>query len=73
MIVLEGKVIGSADWSCECAANKTDPSFQFGPKWETYYSARSSYGSYLDPPHPVGASLNATFWHRVTEVFERNE
>ncbi|GAA5835842.1 hypothetical protein JCM5353_003368 [Sporobolomyces roseus] len=53
--------------------NKTDPSFQFGPKWETYYSARTSYGSYLDPPHPAEASLNATFWHRVTEVFERNE
>ncbi|GAA5973924.1 hypothetical protein JCM21900_004999, partial [Sporobolomyces salmonicolor] len=53
--------------------NKTDPSFEFGPIWKPYYSARKSYGSYLDPPHPDSASLNATFWHRVTEVFERNE
>ncbi|GAA5886496.1 hypothetical protein JCM16303_001431 [Sporobolomyces ruberrimus] len=53
--------------------NKTDAGFQFGPVWKPYYSARKSYNSYLDPPHPEGASLNATFWHRVTEVFERNE
>ncbi|GAA5820218.1 hypothetical protein JCM10212_006785 [Sporobolomyces blumeae] len=54
-------------------ANKTDPGFQLGPVWKTYYSARESYGSYLEPPHPVDASLNATFWHRVTDVFEKNE
>ncbi|GAA5880774.1 hypothetical protein JCM1840_001369 [Sporobolomyces johnsonii] len=53
--------------------NKTDPTFELDPVWKPYYSARKSYGSYLDPPHPDGASLNATFWHRVTEVFERNE
>ena len=54
-------------------ANKTDPGFQLGPTWKPYYSARKSYNSYLDPPHPEEASLNATFWHRVTEVFEKNE
>ncbi|GAA5939981.1 uncharacterized protein JCM15063_004362 [Sporobolomyces koalae] len=53
--------------------NKTDPGFQVGPVWKPYYSARASYGSYLEPSHPAEASLNATFWHRVTEVFERNE
>ncbi|GAA5907151.1 endopolyphosphatase [Sporobolomyces salmoneus] len=53
--------------------NKTDPTFQAGPTWKRYYSARESYNAYLEPPHPVEASLNATFWHRVTEVFERNE
>lgn len=55
------------------AANKTDPQFQVDPIWKPYYSARQSYNSYLEPPHPAEASLNATFWHRVTEVFERNE
>lgn len=55
------------------AANKTDPQFQVDPIWKPYYSARESYNSYLEPPHPADASLNATFWHRVTEVFERNE
>ncbi|GAA5877305.1 hypothetical protein JCM3774_001632 [Rhodotorula dairenensis] len=54
-------------------ANKTDPQFQVDPIWKPYYSARQSYNSYLEPPHPAAASLNATFWHRVTEVFERNE
>lgn len=55
------------------AANKTEPQFQIDPVWKPYYSARDSYNSYLDPPHPAEAPLNATFWHRVTEVFERNE
>jgi len=41
--------------------------------WQPYYSARDSYNSYLDPPFPATAPLNGTFWHRVTEVFERNE
>lgn len=54
-------------------ANKSEPSFQIDPVWQPYYSARRSYGSYLDPPFPDDAPLNATFWHRVTEVFERNE
>lgn len=54
-------------------ANKTDPQYQVDPVWKPYYSARESYNSYLDPPHPADAPLNATFWHRVTEVFERNE
>ncbi|GAA6019186.1 hypothetical protein JCM8202_000927 [Rhodotorula sphaerocarpa] len=53
--------------------NKTEPQFQIDPVWKPYYSARDSYNSYLDPPHPAEAPLNATFWHRVTEVFERNE
>lgn len=56
-----------------CTANKTDPQYQVDPVWKPYYSARESYNSYLDPPHPADAPLNATFWHRVTEVFERNE
>ncbi|GAA5985539.1 hypothetical protein JCM10908_007017 [Rhodotorula pacifica] len=54
-------------------ANRTDPQFQVDPIWKPYYSARQSYNSYLDPPHPADAPLNATFWHRVTEVFERDE
>ncbi|GAA6037470.1 hypothetical protein JCM8097_008204 [Rhodosporidiobolus ruineniae] len=54
-------------------ANKTSPTYQNSPDWKPYYSARQSYNSWLDPPHPDEASLNATFWHRVTEVFEKNE
>ncbi|GJN94375.1 hypothetical protein Rhopal_007454-T1 [Rhodotorula paludigena] len=53
--------------------NRSEAAFQVDPVWKPYYSARESYGSYLDPPHPANASLNATFWHRVTEVFERNQ
>ncbi|GAA5871736.1 hypothetical protein JCM8547_008128 [Rhodosporidiobolus lusitaniae] len=54
-------------------ANKSSPSFQTSPLWTPYYSARQSYNSYLSPQHPDDAPLNATFWHRVTEVFEKNE
>ncbi|KAM0790378.1 hypothetical protein ACM66B_003260 [Microbotryomycetes sp. NB124-2] len=54
-------------------ANKTDPTYQFDPQWKAYYSARRDYGAYLDPPIGERESLNGKFWHRVTEVFERNE
>ncbi|GAA5900911.1 hypothetical protein JCM8208_007562 [Rhodotorula glutinis] len=53
--------------------NRSDPQYQVDPVWQPYYSARDSYNSYLDPPFPATAPLNGTFWHRVTEVFERNE
>ncbi|GAA5820840.1 hypothetical protein JCM11251_001839 [Rhodosporidiobolus azoricus] len=53
-------------------ANLTAPSFQDDPEWQPYYSARASYGTMLDPPHPSTASLNARFWHRITDVFEKN-
>ncbi|BGP20196.1 hypothetical protein JCM10213v2_008331 [Rhodosporidiobolus nylandii] len=54
-------------------ANKTSPTYQLSPNWQPYYSARQSYNSFLDPPVPDAHPLNATFWHRVTEVFEKNE
>ncbi|GAA6020607.1 hypothetical protein JCM10207_008685, partial [Rhodosporidiobolus poonsookiae] len=55
-------------------ANKSLPTFQSAPTWAPYYSARHSYGGYFPSPGwPEEAPLNATFWHRVTEVFERDE
>ncbi|SCV68233.1 BQ2448_354 [Microbotryum intermedium] len=59
--------------------NKSEPSFQIDPVWKPYYSARESYGTILgengfgDSRPTVGESLNGKFWHRVTEVFEKNE
>ncbi|BGP42405.1 hypothetical protein JCM10449v2_006410 [Rhodotorula kratochvilovae] len=53
--------------------NRSAPSFQVDPVWTPYYSARESYGAFLDPPHPASESLHARFWHRVTEAFEANE
>ncbi|KAI0311070.1 sphingomyelin phosphodiesterase [Amylostereum chailletii] len=53
-------------------ANISDPSFQTGPTWELYYSARDTWGPLvgnLGPSDP----LNASFWHKLTEVFETNE
>lgn len=47
--------------------------FGHPPDWQPYYSARESYGLGMDPSWPAGASLNSTFWHRVTENFEKNE
>lgn len=52
--------------------NMTDPLFQENPRWETLYTARSTYGDLLDPPIGADDPLDGTFWHRVTEVFERN-
>ncbi|BGP58182.1 hypothetical protein JCM8202v2_005843 [Rhodotorula sphaerocarpa] len=47
--------------------------FGHPPDWQPYYSARESYGLGMDPSWPAGASLNSTFWHRVTENFEKND
>ncbi|KAK4046708.1 hypothetical protein OIO90_006461 [Microbotryomycetes sp. JL221] len=55
-------------------ANKTEPAYQFDPQWKPYYRARESYGGYLkEPEWNTTQSLNGQFWHRVTEVFEKNE
>ncbi|GAA5892663.1 hypothetical protein JCM8208_005880 [Rhodotorula glutinis] len=54
-------------------ANRSSPTYQAGPEWTRYYSARESYGAFLDPPHPAHEPLDARFWHRLTEAFEVNE
>ncbi|KAI0702327.1 sphingomyelin phosphodiesterase [Cytidiella melzeri] len=54
-------------------ANISDPNFHISPTWELYYSARESYGSMLDPKPTLTEPLDASFWHRVTEVFEAND
>ncbi|KAI0034863.1 sphingomyelin phosphodiesterase [Vararia minispora EC-137] len=51
-------------------ANMSDPNFQTNPTWELFYSARETYGSLLATPPSATESLNATFWHQVTDVFE---
>ncbi|SGY18076.1 BQ5605_C015g07970 [Microbotryum silenes-dioicae] len=59
--------------------NKSERSFQIDPVWKPYYSARESYGTILeengfgDLRPKEGESLSGKFWHRVTEVFEKNE
>jgi sphingomyelin phosphodiesterase len=40
--------------------------------WELYYSSRATYGALLASPPSTTASLNASFWHEVTEVFASN-
>jgi sphingomyelin phosphodiesterase len=53
----------------------SDPSFQKSPVWKKYYSAKEAYApllgnsSFLDPT----TELTPAFWHRLTEVFERNQ
>jgi sphingomyelin phosphodiesterase len=45
-----------------------------GPVWTKYYSAKEAYGSLLDPPvADSNAELSASFWHNVTELFEKDE
>ncbi|KAI5478729.1 hypothetical protein MNV49_004654 [Pseudohyphozyma bogoriensis] len=52
--------------------NRSEPSFETEPIWKPYYSARESYGGLLNPPIGPLDSLDAPFWHRVTEAFERD-
>lgn len=51
--------------------NMSHPSFQFGPVWEKYYSAKEAYGLKTKPrvKDPT-AELTASFWHNVTKKFE---
>lgn len=55
-------------------ANMSDTDFQTSPKWEKYYSVKSTYGPLVDPPytHPA-TELTGAFWHNVTEVFAKND
>lgn len=53
-------------------ANRSLPSFQIEPKWKPYYSARESYGSMVNPPLEFNQSLDAKFWHRVTDKFQED-
>jgi sphingomyelin phosphodiesterase len=54
--------------------NISDPSFQNGPVWEKYYSAKEIYGPLVTPPlTDPAAELTAAFWHNVTDVFENDD
>ncbi|KAI0342171.1 sphingomyelin phosphodiesterase [Trametopsis cervina] len=53
--------------------NVSDPTFHASPKWELYYSARESYGPLVQPALGPAEPLNASFWHRLTDVFDANE
>jgi len=44
----------------------------FLAQWKLYYSAREVFGPLVGHLHPTD-SLNATFWHKLTEVFETND
>ena len=47
--------------------------FHTSPNWTLDYTARSTYGSMLtSPTWPTTSPLDAKFWHRVTEVFEKD-
>ncbi|GAA6023339.1 hypothetical protein JCM10207_005752 [Rhodosporidiobolus poonsookiae] len=55
------------------SANRDAWDFNDLPTWNEYYQARSAYNSLLSSPFPDDAPMNATFWHQVTEVFNRND
>lgn len=50
----------------------TTNEFQVKPVWEQAYSAREIYGSKF-PGLKATDSLDARFWHKVTEAFEGDE
>ncbi|KAI0031271.1 acid sphingomyelinase [Vararia minispora EC-137] len=53
--------------------NVSSPSFQEKPIWELYYSARDSYAPLVNINLSPTDPLNASFWHKLTDVFEANE
>lgn len=57
------------------SADMTSPTYQTqGPLWEKYYSAKETYGPLTNPPLiDDTAELTASFWHNITEVFEKNQ
>ncbi|KAK7026880.1 hypothetical protein VNI00_015422 [Paramarasmius palmivorus] len=55
------------------SADLNDPNYQNSPNWSLLYSARSGYGPLLSTPLASTDSLNPSFWHQVTEGFERDD
>ncbi|GAB0135560.1 hypothetical protein EsDP_00003893 [Epichloe bromicola] len=56
-------------------ADMTNPAFQTtGPVWTKFYSAKETYGPIVSPPlTDPSAELTPSFWHSVTEAFERDD
>jgi hypothetical protein len=54
-------------------SNFDAPSYQSGPRWWPYFDARRTYGPVL-PGGPLRRDepLDVRFWHRVTQLFERD-
>lgn len=54
-------------------ANISSPTYQNGPQWVEYYSAKAAYGPYVSPPlTSAAAELTPAFWHNVTVAFQNN-
>ncbi|KAI1103077.1 putative acid sphingomyelinase [Jackrogersella minutella] len=54
-------------------ANMSDPNFEIsGLKWTKYYSAKEAYWPLIEKGGGIGEELTPAFWHKVTEVFEKN-
>ncbi|KAG5988730.1 hypothetical protein E4U54_004550 [Claviceps lovelessii] len=56
-------------------ADMSDPNFQTsGPRWKKYYSAKEAYGRVVTPQvTDAAAEISPSFWHNVTEAFQKNE
>jgi sphingomyelin phosphodiesterase len=58
----------------EYIADIKSPSYQSGPVWTEYYSAKAAYGPLVTPPlTDPAAELTPAFWHNLTEVFENDD
>ncbi|KAJ5176348.1 uncharacterized protein N7482_002225 [Penicillium canariense] len=69
---IDPETFGVMDFT-QYIANISDPSFQRGPEWVPYYSAKKAYGSKLSPPvQDAGVELTPGFWHNVTVAMEKD-
>ncbi|KAK2597359.1 hypothetical protein QQS21_006056 [Conoideocrella luteorostrata] len=53
-------------------ADMNNETFQYGPVWKKYYSAKELYGiGYFHPPYEAyHLELSPQFWHKLTKMFE---
>jgi len=69
---IDPKTFGVLDYTVHIA-NISDPSYQSGPQWIPYYSAKETYGGIVSPPlTDPAAELTPAFWHNVTVAFEND-
>ncbi|KAL0565392.1 hypothetical protein V5O48_016629 [Marasmius crinis-equi] len=55
------------------SADVDAPDFQTKPNWDLLYSARETYGKLISPSIDTKDPLGPSFWHQVTEGFERDD
>jgi sphingomyelin phosphodiesterase len=57
----------------EFVADLRDPTFDDGPTWKPYYSAREEYAPLFEGGWPEDRPLDAQFWHKVVDALYQDD